>query len=255
MRFASLLALAVLLLTVTACGGKGGSKKSGAGGITPIPTAPAEPDPTDPLPETIPETDPDAPPTDTESTPPAPETGGTDPDDTDPSTGNLPPQALSFKVHLKLYQMTPAQVAKFRAAAQVINNVVASDKFRDYVVNYTYNGMKRFVKNKGMSNEQIYLAILDGVEKLRPVKNNTMELDFRLYAATFPEESYSYTNTLMVSMNYSYFRRATVKQLAGRMIHHWAHKLGFDYANTTPQAKQNTVPIALERMVGELGFE
>ena len=241
MRLLSGLALVLLLTSITACSGKG-SKKGAGPTATAQPSTPVEPTPNEPTP------DPGTPPTDTETTPP------TDPD-TDPSTGNLPPQALTFKVKLKLFQMNQAQIDKFKAAAQIINNVIASDELRDQVVNYTYIGVKRFVKNKGMTNEKIYLSILDAAEKLQPAKDNTMELAVQLYVATFPEESYSYTNTLKISMNNAYFRTVSNKALAAKLMHHWLHKLGFDYANTTPEAKENTVPIAIARMINQLGME
>ena len=219
------------MMVVTSCGGKK-SNKSGPVTIA-QPTSPAEPDPTDP--PNPPDTD-----TDTDT-------------DTSPPTGNIPPQALSFKVNFGLQEMDETQAEKFSQASEIIKRVVASDNFRDQIVNYTYNGVKRFVKNKGLSNEKIYLAILDGAEKLTPTKDNTMSLNARLYTATFLEMSYSYANTLLISINTAYFDKITAVELAGRMTHHWLHKLGFDYKNTTSEAKLNSVPVAISRILQDIG--
>lgn len=230
MKKTSAVVMVILMMVVTSCGGK---KSSKSGPVTIAqPTSPAEPDPTDP---------PNPPDTDTPDT------------DTSPPSGNIPPQALSFKVNFGLQDMDETQTEKFSQASEIIKRVVASDSFRDQIVNYTYNGVKRFVKNKGLSNEKIYLAILDGAEKLTPAKDNTMSLNARLYTATFPEMSYSYANTLLISINTAYFDKITAVELAGRMTHHWLHKLGFDYKNTTPEAKLNSVPVAVSKILQDIG--
>lgn len=217
-----------MMVIAVSCGGK---KNSSTGPVASAqPTSPAEPDPTDPAP--IP-----------------PESGP----DSSPPGNNLPPQTLSFKVSFDNLEMTESQVDRMNQASEIIKRVVSSDSFRDQIVNYTYNGVKRFVKNKGLSNENIYLAILDGAEKLTPVKDNTMSLSDQLYTAALPEKSYSYTNTLLIKINNTYFNSASNNELAARMVHHWLHKLGFNYKNTTSEAKRNSVPVAISRIVEEIG--
>ena len=83
-----------------------------------------------------------------------------------PTNSNLPALALSFDTNITLVSFTAAQEEKYNKAIEIVKLVVATEKFKNDVVNFTYNGQKAFIDNKSRTNQQIYQTILDAAGNL-----------------------------------------------------------------------------------------
>ncbi len=78
-------------------------------------------------------------------------------------SGVIPSAALNFNVNVRMdNEFTTTQSDKIHAASDLIRKVVASDEFRRKVLSHSYNGKKGFVDNGGLSNAQVYKAIIEG---------------------------------------------------------------------------------------------
>lgn len=175
--------------------------------------------------------------------------------DEDTSASGVPKAALTFDDNVQLIDMTSAQAAKFERAIEIIKSVVATEEFRTRILNHTYNGVKKFVDNNGMTNSQIYNAILDGAEKLSPSKNNTMDLEVVLYTASNNVVGYTYPNVTKIWVNTKYFNTYTAAGVAHNLMHEWLHKLGFGHDANATSSRPYSVPYAIGYIVSDLGLE
>lgn len=174
-------------------------------------------------------------------------------DPTPIGTGNLSPLAYSFETDVSFFSTTLTQEEKFNAALDIIKKVIATEEFKDRVLNHTYNGAKTFVDNRGLTNAQIYQKILEGAESLQPAKNNTMDMEVELYYAATNTVGYTYGNTTRIWVNSKYFNSYTFAGVAHNLMHEWLHKLGFTHASTWSVSRDYSVPYAIGDIVGLIG--
>lgn len=163
-----------------------------------------------------------------------------------------PTEAYLFDATVKFVNFNSSQQDKVLTAIELIKQVVATPEFKHRVVNYTYNGKKQFVDNKGLSNEEIYRILLDGKEDLLPEVDYQMDLELELYYSVKNTVGYTYPNTLRIWMNTKYFNNYTPAQVAGNLFHEWLHKLGFDHASSNTTGRSSSVPYAIGYLIEEL---
>lgn len=167
--------------------------------------------------------------------------------------GDVPSEALIFGASVSLTNFNASQEQKVLSAIEWIKKVVRTKEFKDRVYNFTYNGKREFVDNKGLSNERIYQIILDGAETLIPEVDNEMDLELELYTSNFTSTvGYTYPNVVKIWMNTKYFNNYTVAQVAGNVFHEWTHKLGFEHASSYSKSRDYTVPYGLGYLMVEL---
>lgn len=169
------------------------------------------------------------------------------------STSTLPSQALSFKTNVTLMNLTSTQASKYNKAVAMVKKVVATEAFRKKVLNHTYGGVKKFVDNNGKTNAQIYQSILDAAEKLKLVKNNTMDLGVKMYYQASSVVGYTSTNISYINVNTKFFNTYAVNQVAGNLFHEWLHKLGYGHSASATASRPYSVPYAIGYMVRDLG--
>lgn len=176
---------------------------------------------------------------------------GTDSELSDTATP-APTAAQTWDINVKFLKFTPTQRDKVLDAVELIKKVVASDEFKNKVVNYTYKGKKKFVDNGGLTNAQIYKKILEGSEKLNPGKNNTMDITVETYYVSANVIGYTLPSVNKIWMNTKYLNNFTPVQVSSNMVHEWLHKLGFkhDYENTS--TRKYSVPYAVGYIVKNL---
>ena len=161
--------------------------------------------------------------------------------------------AQSFEVNLKLIDFDIDETDKMNSAIEIIKLVIATDEFRERVINHSYNGQKTFVDNNGFSNEEIYQIILNGAERLQPSRNNTLDAEIQLYYENSSTIGYTYSSSKKIWMNTKYFNSYSAAGVAHNLFHEWLHKLGFYHAANWSQSRDYSVPYALGYLVGEIG--
>lgn len=171
----------------------------------------------------------------------------TDDDDT-----SLPNLAFTFDADIEFLSMTLTQEEKFNRAIDLIKRIVATEEFRSKILNHTYNGKKTFVDNGGFTNAQIYQKILEGAETLKPIKNNTMDMQVKLYYENNNVVGYTYPSTTKIWVNTKYFETNSIARVAANLMHEWLHKLGFKHAVTYSVSRDYSVPYAVGRIITSL---
>ena len=161
----------------------------------------------------------------------------------------------SFDAQIHLVNFPQEQEAKIHKAVELIKKVVASDEFKERILNHKFDGEKTFVDNKGFTNEQIYQIILDGSETLIPEKNGRMDVEVELYQQSTNTIGYTYPNTSRIWVNTKYFDKYTPVQVADNLFHEWLHKLGFDHDVKYSKSRNYSVPYAIGYLVEELAHK
>ena len=164
----------------------------------------------------------------------------------------VPTLAMTFDTNVTTIGTTSSQEAKIQSAEHKIKAVIASDEFRNAVLNHTYNGKKTFVDNGGLSNAQIYQKILEGAETLQPSKNNRMDMSVKLYYQNSSTVGYTTTGSKTINMNTKFFNKYNASGVSHNMMHEWLHKLGFKHAVNYSTARDYSVPYAIGNLMGKL---
>jgi hypothetical protein len=188
----------------------------------------------------------------TSCTPPTP-TPDPDPTPEPEPSGDVPPEASMFDANIKFNNFQVADEEKVHKAIEIIKKVIGSDEFRNRILNFTYEGKKQFVDNKGLSNSQIYQILLDGKEDLLPEVDHEMDLELELYYTWSSTVGYTTPGVLKIFMNTKFFNPYTPTQVAGNVFHEWTHKLGFDHATSYSISRDSSVPYAVGSLIVELG--
>lgn len=170
----------------------------------------------------------------------------------DPATG-LPIGALTFDVEVQLFNFDSEQQDKMERAIEIIKLVVATEEFRNKILNHSYNGKTTFVDNGGFTNAQIYQKILEGAEALQPTRNNTIDAEIELYYAATNIVGYTYPTSKRIWVNSKYFTTYTAAGVAHNLFHEWMHKLGFNHATTWSESRDYSVPYAVGSIIGLIG--
>ncbi|MGE3611064.1 MAG: hypothetical protein AB7I27_15845 [Bacteriovoracaceae bacterium] len=166
---------------------------------------------------------------------------------------SVPELALTFKTNIELLNFNETQASKYNKAIQIVKLVVGTEEFKNQVLNYTYNGSKQFVDNKGLSNQEIYQTILEAAEKLRPIKNNTMDLEVELYYTNNSVVGYTNGGTTQIWVNTKFFDQYAPNSVAGNLFHEWLHKLGYTHDYYATAQRPHSVPYAIGYIIGNIG--
>lgn len=167
----------------------------------------------------------------------------------------VPSAALNFDVNVTLNNFSITQGDKILVACDLIKKVIASEEFKNAILNYSYNGKKSFIDNGGLSNAAIYKKIIEGSEALRPGIDNEMDLDLVIYNANTSVVGYTMPNELKVWMNAKFFNRNSAAEVTTNMMHEWLHKLGFQHAQERTVTRPYSVPYAIGYLVSRLAVK
>jgi hypothetical protein len=168
-------------------------------------------------------------------------------------SGPLPELAYTFETNVGLLNFDAAQSEKYQKAIEIVKLVVATEEFRNRVLNYSWDGTGTFANNRGRSNEEIYQSILDAAETLRPAKNNTMDLEVELYYQASTVVGYTNSGTTQIWVNTKYFNQYAPNSVAANLFHEWLHKLGYGHDVSATTQRPHSVPYAVGYMVGDIG--
>lgn len=165
----------------------------------------------------------------------------------------VPTAADTFEVNPKMIGFDAAQSDKVLTAGELIKEVVASQEFKNKILNHKYKGKKTFVDNNGLTNAQIYAKILEAAEVVAGAgANNTMDLELELYSASTNVVGYTLPSVVRVWMNKKFFNTFKPYQVAGNMFHEWLHKVGFGHDFEATASRPYSVPYAVGYIVREM---
>jgi hypothetical protein len=170
------------------------------------------------------------------------------------SISAVPALAQSFKINVEyLVGFSNSDEEKYDEAVSIVKKVIATEAFRKKVLNHTYNGSRSFANNNEKTNSEIYQSILDAAEKLKPAKNNTMDVGVKLYYENNSVVGYTNPSITYINVNTKFFDQYDPNEVAGNLFHEWLHKLGYGHDSTATTRRPYSVPYAVGYMIRDLG--
>lgn len=158
-----------------------------------------------------------------------------------------PVEAQTFEIDAQMSGFDREQEDKISRAFQLIKQVIATDEFKQSVLNKKYNGKKQYVDNGGLNNAQIYRKILEGSEMLSPGEDNIMNLELQSYFEGQNVIGYTKPGMKTIFMNTKYLDQTNfeISEVAMNLTHEWLHKLGFTHAFQRTPSREHSVPYAI----------
>ena len=140
------------------------------------------------------------------------------------------------------------EMVKLLKGLNYLQQVVNSDYFKTWVLNFEWMGKVQFANNAGLTNEQVYDRIMSGVEVLRPERDNEMDIYLTIYNTYVTGRNvigYTYPSSSMQYINRRFFAIFSPHQVAANLLHEWCHKIGFDHDFKATRARPFSVPYAV----------
>lgn len=163
-----------------------------------------------------------------------------------------PPAAQGFLVNARFTSFTSTRKAKVKKAIAAIKAVIGTDEFKERVLNFRYNGSKKFNNNNGLTNAQIYKKILQGSEKLTPGIDGEMDLFLETYYTSANVIGYTKPSIKTIFMNTRYLDQFATNKIAMNLTHEWLHKLGFGHASEATSSRPYSVPYGVGYIMRDL---
>lgn len=160
--------------------------------------------------------------------------------------------ARAFDAQIEMVNFDPQDQSKIFKAIKAIKKVMASDEFKKRIIEHTFQGEKKFLDNKGHTNEEVFQKILEGSEELYPVKNGQMDIELELIESESKTVGYTYPDTKRIWINRIFFDSFHTADIANNLFHEWLHKLGYDHASDYSVERNSSVPYAIGSIMGEL---
>jgi hypothetical protein len=171
---------------------------------------------------------------------------------TDTST-SVPIEASTFETRIVTRGLSVEQETDVQKAADIIKQVVASQEFKDRVLNHTVNGVKTYLNNNGLTNEEIYQKILDAADDQSLTKDNIMNLELEVAATSSGGgilfQIVSGIKKILSILNL--FSNPTPAGIAQKLFQMWLGNLGFTIPTGT--IGTGSVQAVIAGIIGELG--
>lgn len=164
----------------------------------------------------------------------------------------VPSAANNFGVNLEMENFNAEQEDKVLEASELIKKVIASEEFKNGVLNHSYNGKKGFVDSGGLTNAEIYKKILEGSEKLVPGEDNEMDLKLEVYHANNVVVGYTMPSVIKIWMNSKFLDKNNAAEVTTNMTHEWLHKLGFKHSASRTATRKYSVPYAVGYLMRDI---
>ena len=141
--------------------------------------------------------------------------------------------------------------AKLDQALALIEDVLSSTEFREEVLNYTWQSKYQFAQADGLTNEQVYEKIMNGIETLNSSADpeiGTVDLELALYRPLYRWSKvigFTRPNQKTIYINQYRLQKNSPEEVAANIVHEWTHKLGFDHDHRNTPQRAHSVPYAV----------
>jgi hypothetical protein len=171
------------------------------------------------------------------------------------SAFGAPEEGLRVQIDA-LHGFSQIEEEKVERATSVLEVALNSEEFRNEVLNFTWNGERSFADNGGLTNEQIYSAIMEARETYSDQEDHIANLDLTLYSSPFFKRwsvvGYGYPDKPQIYVNRNYFKIMSLASIAGLLAHEWCHKLGFNHDYKRTAKRPYSVPYGVGGIVTQI---
>lgn len=139
-------------------------------------------------------------------------------------------------------------------AIEMVREIVNSETFKEMVIGYTNEfGQRSFTRNQGMTNEEIYLKLMEGREVVEPDTPREMNLHIKRYRPWWPwSKVIGYTKigkSKFMYVNWRKYKHFDSIAMASNIVHEWIHLMSFRHDSAQDH---DSVPYAIGYITGEL---
>jgi hypothetical protein len=158
---------------------------------------------------------------------------------------------LAIKSEEIKYFPTGLQYDRLQASFTILEKVVNSQAFKEKVIGYINGrGKREFQSNKKLTNEQIYLKLMEGRELLGPETPGVANLYIWKYYKRGRVIGYTSPGaSKWINVNWNYYAGFKEPSMAGNIFHEWIHLMGFYHSSASDY---DSVPYAIGRIVVNL---
>ena len=153
-----------------------------------------------------------------------------------------------------------SDVTRVNSAADLIEQVVNTNAFRDRVLNMTYQVSKKgkvypgFAQNSE-TNEVILEKILKAQENYVGGSEGIIDYFLDMYYSSGKVIGYTSSTDRYIHLNRKFHRNYTPVQAAGNLFHEWLHKIGFKHSSRNNKYRPHSVPYKLGYLMGTMASE
>ena len=154
-----------------------------------------------------------------------------------------------FKIHVhRLSGFGDISTEKMLVAIRLLECVINSSKFKLLIESYSFKNAK--IKGKRVSSKKVFEMIMSGKDQFNVEDDNDMDLFITLcnrwYSSTV---GYTYPDTYKTWINYKFFKKFDIAEIAGNLIHEYMHNIGFTHDLNWNKTRKNSVPYAIGDIV------
>lgn len=130
-------------------------------------------------------------------------------------------------------------------AMDLVEIVVNSEAFKEKVIGYINStGNRNYTRNEGLSNEEVYLKLMEGKEVLDQTTPGEMNLYIQQYNRWW-SKVIGYTKigtSKWMWVNWKFYKNFDASEMASNIVHEWIHLMGFYHDSASDH---DSVPYAI----------
>jgi len=160
----------------------------------------------------------------------------------------LPSAKGEFSLSILPLGFNSTQLKKLESAKIKVIQVLKSPEFKQMILNHEYAGVKTFVQNNNLTNDQVYTKIMEGAESLNGLVDYEMDLKVQMYYSWKAVVGYTTPNIDKIFTNSKFYNVNSECRVGSNLVHEWSHKLGFGHDFKQTKRRPYSVPYALNRI-------
>lgn len=130
-------------------------------------------------------------------------------------------------------------------AIEMVEIIVNSETFKEKVIGYINStGVRSYTRNEGLTNEEIYLRLMNGKEVLDRNTPGEMNLYIQQYNRWW-SKVIGYTKigtSKFMWVNWKFYKNFAASEMASNIVHEWIHLMGFYHDSASDH---DSVPYAV----------
>ena len=138
------------------------------------------------------------------------------------------------------------EAKRHQSAAELAEIVINSFEFKRMVT-----GRQSFTSTDD-TGVQVYNRLMTGAEVLDPAVDYEMDVNVTIYEQNNSTVGYTYSNVVMIWLNRKFFKKYSLGEIAGNMVHEWTHKMGYGHTSNNTSVRPYSVPYWIGYLVRDM---
>lgn len=130
-------------------------------------------------------------------------------------------------------------------AIEMVELIINSETFKEKVIGFiNTNGERSYTRNEGLTNEEVYLRLMEGKEVVDQQTPGEMNLYIQQYHRWW-SKVIGYTkigSSKFMWVNWKFYKNFAASEIASNIVHEWIHLMGFYHDSASDH---DSVPYAI----------